>query len=255
VFQICTLKQSGSDVRKRQEVGRGLRLSVNQSGERMDDTLLSREEVHNINVLTVIANESYDSFAKGLQSEIAQAVADRPLKVEAKLFASMFGDDTALAIYESLIENDYVKRGELTEKYYEDKKNGAIEIPEEAAGRAVEVVAVLDSVFDPNVGKPEDARKNNVELTLDKEKMNSKAFRELWSRINHKTYYTVSFNEDELIEKATTALNASLHVSKIYFKVERGEQVQGLNPRSNSKRAMALSVRIWCAKKQNHIER
>ena len=71
VFQICTLKQSGSDVRKRQEVGRGLRLAVNQGGERMDETLLSREEVHNINVLTVIANESYDSFAKGLQSEIA----------------------------------------------------------------------------------------------------------------------------------------------------------------------------------------
>ena len=68
VFQICTLKQSGSDVRKRQEVGRGLRLAVNQGGERMDETLLSREEVHNINVLTVIASESYDSFAKRLQS-------------------------------------------------------------------------------------------------------------------------------------------------------------------------------------------
>ena len=225
VFQICTLKQSGSDVRKRQEVGRGLRLSVNQSGERMDETLLSREEVHNINVLTVIANESYDSFAKGLQSEIAQAVADRPLKVEAKLFTEKFGDDTALAIYESLIENGYVKRGELTEKYYEDKKNGTIEVPEEAADCAAEVVAVLDSVFDPNVAKPEDARKNNVELTLDKEKMDSKAFRELWSRINHKSYYTVTFDEDELVGKAIAELNDSLRVSKIYFKVERGEQV------------------------------
>lgn len=108
VFQICTLKQSGSDVRKRQEVGRGLRLAVNQGGERMDETLLSREEVHNINVLTVIANESYDSFAKRLQSEIAEAVADRPRKVEAKLFTEKFGEDTALAIYESLIENGYV---------------------------------------------------------------------------------------------------------------------------------------------------
>ena len=102
VFQICTLKQSGSDVRKRQEVGRGLRLAVNQGGERMDETLLSREEVHNINVLTVIANESYDSFAKRLQSEIAEAVADRPRKVEAKLFTEKFGEDTALAIYEKI---------------------------------------------------------------------------------------------------------------------------------------------------------
>ncbi|GAB1476922.1 DEAD/DEAH box helicase family protein [Bacillota bacterium] len=229
VFQICTLKQSGSDVRKRQEVGRGLRLAVNQGGERMDETLLSREEVHSINVLTVIANESYDSFAKGLQSEIAEAVADRPRKVEAKLFTEKFGEDTALAIYESLIENGYVKRGELTEKYYEDKKNGTIEVPEEAAGRAADVIAVLDSVYDPNANKPENARKNTVEVTLDKGKLDSKAFRELWSRINRKSYYVVGFDEDELVEKAVKELNARLRVSKIYFKVETGEQAKNID--------------------------
>jgi len=224
VFQICTLKRSGSDVRKRQEVGRGLRLAVNQGGERMDETLLSREEVHNINVLTVIANESYDSFAKGLQSEIAEAVADRPRKVEAKLFTEKFGEDTALAIYESLIENGYVKRGELTEKYYEDKKNGTIAVPEEAVSRAADVIAVLDSVYDPNANKPENARKNNVEITLDKGKLTSKAFQELWSRINRKSYYIVGFDEGELAEKAVRELNAKLRVAKIYFKVEEGEQ-------------------------------
>ena len=77
VFQICTLKRSGSDVRKRQEVGRGLRLCVNQNGERMDINALGND-VHNVNVLTVIAGESYDSFAKGLQTEMAEAMADRP---------------------------------------------------------------------------------------------------------------------------------------------------------------------------------
>ena len=91
-------------------------VSVNQVGERMDENVLSHEEIHNVNVLTVIANESYDSFAKGLQSEIAEAVADRPRKVQAKLFEEKFGEDTALVIYESLIENGYIKRGELTEK-------------------------------------------------------------------------------------------------------------------------------------------
>jgi type III restriction enzyme len=85
VFQICTLKQSSSEVRKRQEVGRGLRLCVNQDGERMDTTALGND-VHNVNILTVIASESYDSFAKGLQSEIAEAVADRPRAVTAELF-------------------------------------------------------------------------------------------------------------------------------------------------------------------------
>jgi type III restriction enzyme len=226
VFQICTLKQSGSDVRKRQEVGRGLRLAVNQNGERMDENVLSRDEIHNVNVLTVIANESYESFAKALQSEIAEAVADRPRKVEAKLFTETFGEDIALVIYESLIENGYVKRGELTDKYYEDKKNGALAVPEETAGRAAEVMAVLDSVYDPNVGKPEDARRNTVEIALDKEKLDSKAFQELWSYINSKSYYTVSFDENELIAKAIDVLNKRLRVSKIYFKVEKGEQAE-----------------------------
>ena len=85
VFQICTLKQSSSDVLKRQEVGRGLRLCVNQDGERMDANVLGND-VHKVNVLTVIASESYDSFAKGLQTEIAAAVADRPRAITPELF-------------------------------------------------------------------------------------------------------------------------------------------------------------------------
>lgn len=232
VFQICTLKQSGSDVRKRQEVGRGLRLSVNQVGERMDENVLSHEEIHNVNVLTVIANESYDSFAKGLQSEIAEAVADRPRKVQAKLFEEKFGEDTALVIYESLIENGYIKCGELTEKYYEAKQNGSLEVPEEISGHIQEVISVLDSVYDPNINKPEDARKNTVNLTLDKDKLNSRAFQELWSRINSRSYYTVSFDEDELIKKAITELNSKLRVSKIYFKVEKGEQTKKIESKA-----------------------
>ncbi|MDR2790897.1 MAG: DEAD/DEAH box helicase family protein [Campylobacteraceae bacterium] len=228
VFQICTLKQSGSDIRKRQEVGRGLRLAVNQNGERMDENILAREEIHNINILTVIANESYESFAKGLQNEIAEAVADRPIKVDAKLFIEKFGEDAALAIYDSLIENGYVKRGELTEKYYEAKKNGVLETPTEAEGRAAEIIAVLDLVYDPNANKAENARKNNVEITLDRLKLNSRAFQELWSRINGKSYYIVNFDEGELIKKSVDELNKRLHVSKIYFKVESGEQTKSV---------------------------
>ena len=226
VFQICTLKQSGSDVRKRQEVGRGLRLAVNQSGERMDENVLTHDEIHYVNILTVIANESYDSFAKGLQSEIAEAVADRPRKVEAKLFVERFGENTSIAIHESLIENGYVKHGELTEKYYEAKKNGALDLAEEAEGRTADIIAVLDSVYDPNANKPENARKNNVEITLDQSKLNSRAFQELWSRINGRSYYIVSFDEEELIKKSIAELNKSLRVSKIYFKVEKGEQAK-----------------------------
>jgi type III restriction enzyme len=228
VFQICTLKQSGSDVRKRQEVGRGLRLAVNQSGERMDENVLTRDEIHNVNVLTVIANESYDSFAKGLQNEIAETVADRPRKVEANLFVEKFGADTATAIHESLIENGYVKRGELTEKYYEAKKNSTLEVPEEAEGRAADIIAVLDSVYDPNTNKPENARNNNVEVTINEGKLNSRAFQELWSRINGRSYYVVGFDEAELVRKSIAELDKRLRVSKVYFKVEQGEQAKTL---------------------------
>jgi len=228
VFQICTLKQSGSDVRKRQEVGRGLRLAVNQRGERMDEHVLTRDEIHHVNVLTVIANESYDSFAKGLQSEIAEAVADRARKVEAKLFAEKFCEDTATAIHESLIKNGYVELGELTEKYYEAKQNGTLQVPEQAEGRTADIIAVLDTVYDPNANQPENARKYNVEITLDETKMNSRAFQALWSRINGKSYYIVDFDEAELIHKAISELNSRLRVSKIYFKVEQGEQAKTL---------------------------
>lgn len=232
VFQICTLKQSGSDVRKRQEVGRGLRLSVNQNGERMDTNLLG-EDVHNLNVLTVVANESYDSFAKGLQTELAEAVADRPRLVTVDLFKNkvikdasgaeqVVDIDLAQSIYEGLITSGYVKKGVLTDKYYEDKKNGSVEIAEEAADCQESVMAILDSIYDSRAMQPENARKNNVELKLNKSKLGLPEFQKLWANINAKSVYVVEFDQDELIQKAISALNRELRVSKIFFKVETG---------------------------------
>jgi len=232
VFQICTLKQSGSDIRKRQEVGRGLRLAVNQHGERMDTHPLG-EDVHNVNVLTVIANESYDSFAKGLQTELAEAVADRPRLITVDLFKDKVIKDTsgteqvvdfelAQTIYEGLITNGYVKKGVLTGKYYEDKKNGNIEIAGEAADCKDDVITILGSIYDSRAMQPENARKNNIELKLDKTKLGLQEFKELWARINAKSVYVVEFDQEELIQKAISALNHELCVSKIFFTVETG---------------------------------
>lgn len=233
VFQICTLKQSGSEVRKRQEVGRGLRLSVNQSGERMDTNILG-EEVHNINVLTVIANESYDSFAKGLQSEIAEAVADRPVRVTIDLFMNKVIKDTngneqvldadmAQVIYDSLVENGYIKKGVLTDKYYDDKRNNAIKVAEEVADSVADVISILDSIYDSRAMQPENARTNNIELRLDKSKLGLPEFKKLWEHINIRSAYVVDFDTDELINKSIAALNKDLRVSKIYYKIESGE--------------------------------
>ncbi|MBD5158207.1 MAG: DEAD/DEAH box helicase family protein [Butyrivibrio sp.] len=233
VFQICTLKQSGSDVRKRQEVGRGLRLCVNQSGERMDTNVLGND-VHNINILTVIASESYDSFAKGLQTEMAEAIADRPHAVTIELFVGkvikdeqgneqVIDQDTASAIHYDMIVNDYIDRkGVLTDKYYEDKANGEIKVAEEVADSAASVLEIIDSVYDARSMYPENARSNNVELQVDEEKLSMPEFKALWSRINAKSVYIVDFDTEELIQKSIVALNSKLRVSKIHFQVETG---------------------------------
>jgi len=233
VFQICTLKQSSSDVRKRQEVGRGLRLCVNQDGERMDANILGND-VHNINVLTVIASESYDSFAKGLQSELADAVAGHPVAITADLFKEkvirdingnkqVVDNDMAQAIYFDMVVNGYVdKKGALTDKYYADKANGSIQVAEEVADCAESVLEIVDSVYDSNAMKVENARDKNVELQIDADKLAMPQFKALWERISPKSVYIVDFDTNELVQKAITCLNRNLRVSKIFFKVETG---------------------------------
>lgn len=237
VFQICTLKQSSSAVRKRQEVGRGLRLCVNQDGERMDTNVLGAD-VHNVNVLTVIASESYDSFARGLQNEIADAVADRPKAVTAELFIGkvikddkgneqVIDGDTGRAIYFDLIVNGYIdKKGVLTDKYYEDKANGELKVAEEVADSAASVIEIIDSIYDSRSVEIEDARKNNVELEVDEDKLAMPEFKALWNKINSKSVYVVDFDTDELIRKSINSLDKKLIVSKIYFKVETGSMEQ-----------------------------
>lgn len=233
VFQICTLKQSSSEVRKRQEVGRGLRLCVNQDGERMDANVLGND-VQSINVLTVIASESYDSFAKGLQTELADAVAGRPVAVTADLFKDkvivdaggneqVVDGDTAQAIYFDLIVNGYIdKKGVLTDKYYADKANGAIQVAEEVTDSRDSVINILDSVYDSRAMQPENARDKNVELQVDPDKLAMPEFKALWKRISPKSVYVVDFDTDELVNKAIASINRNLHVPKIFFKVETG---------------------------------
>lgn len=237
VFQICTLKQSSSEVRKRQEVGRGLRLCVNQDGERMDTNALGAD-VHNVNVLTVIASESYDSFAGGLQNEIADAVADRPKAVTVELFLDkvikddqgneqVIDSDTAHAIQYDLIVNGYIdKKGLLTDKYYEDKANGELKVAEEVADFAASVFEIIDSIYDSRSVGIEDARKNNVELEVDEDKLAMPEFKALWNKINSKSVYVVDFDTDELVRKSINSLDKKLMVSKIYFKVETGAMEQ-----------------------------
>ena len=233
VFQICTLKQSTAETRKRQEVGRGLRLCVNQDGDRMDIGYLG-EEVHQVNQLTVIASESYETFAKGLQTELAEIIADRPLKVTVELFENkvitdanneevVIDNDLATNIHFDLIMHGYVnKSGELTDKYYQDKDNEKLVVSEELEEYKTAIVGILDTIYNPQAMKPDNARSNNVELTFNEEKFNRKEFQDLWKNINAKTAYVVDFETEELIQKAIAKIDLHLHVSKIFYTVSSG---------------------------------
>ena len=232
VFQICTLKDSDNQTKKRQEVGRGMRLCVNDEGERQDENVL-HGRVFEVNELTIIASESYNSFASKLQTEIADAVGDRPIKVQPSLFAGMFvtnargekqqiDDLGASFLFSSLAANGYVNRqGQLTQKFHDDKQQGTLDFGEEYNEFKKDIVNRLDAVFNPNAIKPEDAR-HAREAKFDSKRFERKEFQALWNKINHRTYYTVDFKTDDLIKRAVIELDNHLQVSEISIRVEYG---------------------------------
>ena len=231
VFQICTLKNSDNETKKRQEVGRGMRLCVNNRGERQDEDVLGMD-VHETNVLTIIASESYDSFAKKLQTEIAEVVADRPVTITAALFIGQtvydqgsnvykFTSEDGAGIIETLITQGYMKKGRLTDKYHQDKKAKALDF-DDYNDKKDAIVLLLDKVFDPDKLIPDNSRKVR-EAHFDKNKFDKKEFQNLWRKINTKTYYTVDFETDELIKNAIKEIDDHLHVSEIRIMVGSGE--------------------------------
>ena len=232
VFQICTLKDSDNQTKKRQEVGRGMRLCVNSKGERQDESVL-HGGVFDVNELTVIASESYNSFASKLQTEIAEAVADRPLKVQPTLFKDLMvtnargeqktlDEDDAQDIVFALRMKGYItKQGQLTPQYHDDKQQGKLDFGEEYNDYKEDIVKRLDSIFNPDSIKPEDARRVR-EARFDQKKFARKEFQELWRKINQQTYYTVDFKTDDLINRAVIELDAHLQVTEIRIKVVTG---------------------------------
>ena len=254
VFQICTLKpQSESEIRSRQEIGRGLRLCVDQRGERMDESVLGGE-VQELNKLTLITDMAFGRFAEALQSGLAESLADRPKKVDAQLFLDKVvtnanGDtvkvagDLADAIYEDLVGNGYVKRGELTDKFFADRACGAVRVAEEVRDCADSVARILSGVFDPRAMAAEDALGPSVTAEIDREKLRDEAFVDLWEKISAKSFYTVSFDTEELIGKAVDALNARLNVSRISVQREYGEQTKQIQSKEQLLRGEAFRRR------------
>ena len=233
VFVICTLKHSDNTVSRRQEVGRGLRLAVNQHGDRMDHPAT----VHEVNVLTVVASESYKDFVAALQRDISESLSARPREANeayfsGKVLQTAAGDvevtpQLAKQIYKYLLKNDYTDDADrITSAYHESKKEGALAaLPPDLSPHAEQVFKLIDSVFSeyqlPVIGDDRKPKKNPLNANFEKQE-----FKELWDRINHKAAYNVDFDSDELVQKAVAELNRNLKVAPLKFTVEIGEQAE-----------------------------
>lgn len=253
VFQICTLKHSDSTMRKRQEVGRGLRLCVNQDGTRIDGDIPGIK-VHDINVLTVVASESYEKFAKELQSEIAKTLSERPQKANAEFFLNnvvknargekLIIDDTlANKLHRFFIRERYVDdEDNLSSKYYKALEEGKIKFPKEVEDFEEGITQLVSRIYsESNTNFVGDGRKENItELKLN-ENYKKKQFKELWNKINIKTAYYVDFDGDELIKNSVIALDKDLRVSDLTYHTRTGE-MEHISSKDELKRGESFRV-------------
>lgn len=241
VFQICTLKHSNSEVNKRQEVGRGMRICVNQDGDRMDEQACG-SVVHEINKLTVIASESYTDFVSGLQGDIRENLYERPTKATYEYFANrklmvdgrlyIIDNDKANKIVKYLSKHDYVDDDDrITDIYKNDKENGTLaQLPEALKEYAPAVHKLIQGIFDESVLAEmiSDGKETKVQDNPLNENFWKNEFQALWHKINHRYAYKVSFDSNELINKSVQKLSTELTVSKIKYTTTKGEQEENL---------------------------
>lgn len=261
VFQICALRHSNSTTTKRQEVGRGLRIAVDRNGVRQDKNLLG-DDVHNINVLTVIANESYAAFTDALQREIREDLRERASKASSNYFrgktikvqgrSHIITEREATRIMCYLYNNAYVDdNGNITPKYHDDRLAKTLcPYGEELAPMAEGITNLINSIFNPIQLK--DITENGAEKKVPRQTPNSNFFKEqfqaLWREINHKYIYTVSYNTDELIKKAVENLNTdelqvrTLRYIKVIGEQDNNDATQFDNTRSTSQELVGVST-------------
>ncbi|MDH1711891.1 type III restriction-modification system endonuclease [Acinetobacter johnsonii] len=222
VFVICTLKHSDNVISRRQEVGRGMRLAVNKYGERMDANHFQGAlgEIHKLNNLTVVTNESYKEFVSNLQSEILNTIQNRPTQAtpdyfKGKIFKLSDGSSVevtelmAKQINKHLSKHDYIDdNDQLTPKYHEAKDQGTLaELPENLVSYTEQIHKLIDGLFDPKAleGIADDGNKK-LTNTINQANLERKEFQALWSRINRKAVYQIHLDSEKLIEQSISAV-------------------------------------------------
>lgn len=237
VFHICTLRHSNSTTAKRQEVGRGLRLCVDKNGVRQDKQTLG-DDIHAINVLTVIANESYADFTSALQRETREALRDRVTAASQDYFLGRIvkdasGEQHKISLAEAstiigyLYQNDYVDDdGRLTPTYLAAADKGELApLPPKLQPISEGVMKLVAGIFNPKVldDMVEPVEPSTPENNLN-ENFDNERFQEMWNEINNKYVYTVHYDSNELIEKVVAALRANLTVTKLQYVKVTGTQ-------------------------------
>lgn len=260
IFTLCMLKQSDNTISRRQEVGRGLRIAVNNLGERMDD----KDIVHDINVLTVIASESYEDFVSNLQKEILENLSARPRKATVQFFKNkvllvddkeiVIADTMANAIYHYLVKQDYVdEQNHLTETYHEARLNNQrAPLPESLEEYEEPLFKLIDSLFiEAEIPTAENDRKRQTNRR--NSNFHHKRFQELWAQLSHRCVYRVEIDSEKLIADCIDHLNTSeeMRLKGIQYKVVQGTQVDDEHYSAESLQTqMAFEQKI-----SGHVER
>lgn len=232
VFQICTLKETGgTEISRRQEIGRGLRLCVNQEGDRVHG--------FDVNTLTVMANESYEDFVKNLQIEMEQETGVVFGLVELHTFSSivvdmdgdepvLFGQENSEKIYHFLRTNEFIDgHGKVQDKLRDELRTGNVELPEDIDPVIkAQIVSALKQV----AGKLEIKKNDEKQVVRVKEKvLLSAEFKELWDRVKYKSTYSVDFDSKKLIDACLQNINNRVVISrgKITYKTNAIDITRG----------------------------
>ncbi|GAB1826007.1 restriction endonuclease [Turicimonas sp. TL08] len=237
IFQICTLRHSNSSTAKRQEIGRGMRLCVDKFGVRQDKDLLG-EDVHSINRLTVITNESYTDFVKALQNETKEVLRDRPLIITEKLFDGKFiqtnngekyqltHDDAISIVYYMLINGYKDKKGYITSKFNDERDKGRL-APldsrlETFSSGIFQLISTIANQGDINKMIAEEHPK----VTSNKLTQNfyNPRFQTFWGELSKRYLYRVDYNSQDLINNVINNLKKNLFVSQLKYVMTTGEQ-------------------------------
>ncbi len=232
-----------------------MRLAVNQFGDRQDDPAT----VHQVNVLTVVASESYKDFVSALQKDISSSLSERPkIADEAYFTGKMFRTETgdvpvtpqlAKLISRYLVENDYTDTSDrITSTFHDAKESGTLAaLPTELAPYTDQVFSLISSVFSdaqlPEIDDERAVKSNPLNSNFEK-----KEFQALWQRINHKAIYTVHFETDELIGKCVRASNKELDVTSLQYTIQIIEETKSLPELENRCRTLQSDVQSYASK-------